>query len=51
MQVYDKALTQEQIQAIQQQAAAGQYVTTQKFPVEACTFGEPNWLCSDVQFL
>ena len=51
MQVYDKALTQEQIQAIQQQTVAGEYVTNQKIPVEACTFGESNWLFSDVQFL
>ena len=35
MQVYDKALTQEQIQAIKQQTVAGEYVTKHKFPVEA----------------
>ena len=53
MQVYDKALTQEQIQAIQQQTeVVGEYVTKQKCPVEACRFpGVPNWLFSDVKFL
>ena len=53
MQVYDKALTQEQIQAIQQQTeVVGEYVTKQKCPVEACRFPRvPNWLFSDVQFL
>ena len=36
MQVYDKALTQEQIQTIQQQTEAfGEYATKQKCPVEA----------------
>ena len=53
MQVYDKALTQEQMQAIQQQTeVVGEYVTKQKCPVEACRFpGVPNWLFSDVKFL
>ena len=52
MQVYNEALTQEQIQAIQQQTeAVGEYVTNQKCLVEACTFRIPNWLFCDVQFL
>ena len=52
MQVYNEALTQEQIQAIQQQTeAVGEYVTNQKCLVEACTFRVPNWLFCDVQFL
>ena len=53
MQVYDKALTQEQMQAIQQQTeVVGEYVTKQKCPGEAFRFpGVPNWLFSDVQFL
>ena len=39
MQVYDKALTQEQIQTIQQQTKAfGEYVTKQKCLVEAYSF-------------
>ena len=44
MQVYDKALTQEQIQTIQQQTEAfGEYVTKQKCPVEVCSFRVPGW--------
>ena len=43
MQVYNEALTQEQIQAIQQKTAAvGEYMTKQKCPVKACTFRVPN---------
>ena len=39
MQVYDKALTQEQIQVIQQQTeAVGEYVTKENCPVEASKF-------------
>ena len=39
MQIYDKALTQEQIQTVQQQTEAfGEYVTKQKCPVEAFSF-------------
>ena len=52
MQVYNVALTQEQIQAIQQQTeAVGEYMTKQKCPAKACAFRVPNWLFCDVQFL
>ena len=47
MQVYDKALTREQIQVIQQQAeAVGEYVKKEKCPVEASKFRGPSWLFS-----
>ena len=46
MQVYDKALTREQIQVIQQQTQfVGEYVSsTNKCPVEALAFRVPSWL-------
>ena len=47
MQVYDKALTQQQIQVIQQQTeAVGEYERREKCPVEASKFRLPNWLFS-----
>ena len=52
MQVYDKALTQEQIQTIQQQTEAfGEYVTKQKCPVKACSFRVPGLPFCGVRFL
>ena len=46
MQVYDKALTQEQMQVIQQQTQfVGEYVSsTKKCPGEALAFRVPSWL-------
>ena len=47
MQVYDKALTQEQIQVIQRQTeAVGEYERREKCAVEASKFWVPNWLFS-----
>ena len=47
MQVYDKALTQQQIQVIQQQTeAVGEYERRVKCPVEASKFRVPKWLFS-----
>ena len=47
MQVYDKALTQEQIQVIQQKTeAVGEYVRREKCFVEASKSRVPNWLFS-----
>ena len=44
MQVYNEALTEEQIQAIQQQTeSVGEYVTNQKCLVEASTFRVRKW--------
>ena len=52
MQVYNEALTHEQIQAIQQQTeAVGEYMTKQKCAVKACRFRVPNWFFRDFQFL
>ena len=47
MQIYDKALTQEQIQVIQRQTeAVGEYERREKCAVEASKFRVPNWLFS-----
>ena len=47
MQVYDKALTQEQMQVIQRQTeAVGEYERREKCGVEASKFWVPNWLFS-----